>query len=253
MIGGYEPTRGVKVASHRAYFLTGPAVRLNLALQQYGLDYLRKRDKYKEVYPPFFMKRDVMARTAQLSEFDEALYHVSGGDDNEDKDKYLIATSEQPISAMHMDDWMQDADLPIKYAGISTCFRKEAGAHGKDAWGIFRVHQFEKIEQFVICKPDESWEALEDMKDVAADFYKSLGLPYEIVTIVTGELNNAAAKKYDLEGWFPTLGTYRELVSASNCTDYQSRAMNVRYGQKKQNLCVHMLNATLCATTRTIC
>merc|ERR1712083_765012 len=137
---------------------------------------------------------------------------------------------------MHMGDWMQDDDLPIQYAGVSTCFRKEAGAHGRDAWGIFRVHQFEKIEQFVICKPDESWKKMKEMKDIAADFYKSLGIPYEVVTIVSGELNNAAAKKYDLEGWFPTLGTYRELVSASNCLDYQSRAMNVRYGQKHQNL-----------------
>jgi len=255
MIGGYEPTRGVKVASHRAYFLTGPAVRLNYALQMYGLDFLRKYE-YTEVYPPFFMKQDVMAKTAQLSDFDEALYHVSGGDVNEEQNKYLIATSEQPISGMHMDEWLQDENLPIRYAGCSTCFRKEAGSHGKDAWGIFRVHQFEKIEQFIICKPEESWDMHEQMIQVAEEFYQSLNIPYEVVAIVSKELNNAAAKKYDLEGWFPTLECYRELVSASNCTDYQSRAMNTRYGQKKshgEKEFVHMLNSTLCATSRVIC
>jgi len=255
MIGGYEPDRGVKVAGHRAYFLTGPAVRLNLALQLYGLDYL-KNYKYKEVYPPFFMKQDVMAKTAQLEEFDEALYHVSGGAENEERNKYLIATSEQPISAMHQGEWLQDADLPIRYAGVSTCFRKEAGSSGKDVWGIFRVHQFEKIEQFAICDPESSWKMHEEMIEIAEDFYKTLNLPYEVVTIVSGELNNAAAKKYDLEGWFPTLGNFRELVSCSNCTDYQSRAMDTRYGQASDGgvkQYVHMLNATLCATTRTIC
>jgi len=255
MIGGYEPDRGVKVAGHRAYFLTGPAVRLNLALQLYGLDYLRNYE-YKEVYPPFFMKQDVMAKTAQLEEFDEALYHVSGGAENEERNKYLIATSEQPISAMHQGEWLQDADLPIRYAGVSTCFRKEAGSSGKDVWGIFRVHQFEKIEQFAICDPESSWKMQEEMIEIAEDFYKSLNLPYEVVTIVSGELNNAAAKKYDLEGWFPTLGNFRELVSCSNCTDYQSRAMDTRYGQATDGgvkQYVHMLNATLCATTRTIC
>jgi len=256
MIGGYEPTRGVSVASHRAYFLTGPAVRLNLALQQYGLDFLRNYN-YKEVYPPFFMNKSIMAKTAQLEEFDEALYHVTGGDEGEENEKYLIATSEQPISAMHQGEWIEEKDLPIRYAGISTCFRKEAGSHGKDAWGIFRVHQFEKIEQFVITNPEESWEMMDKMKGCAEEFYQSLNIPYEVVNIVSGELNNAAAKKYDLEGWFPTLGVYRELVSCSNCTDYQSRAMETRYlgakvddGKKHY---VHMLNATLCATSRVIC
>jgi len=255
MIGGYEPERGANVAGHRGYFLTGPAVRLNLALQQYGLDFLRPYN-YKEVYAPFMMRKEVMALTAQLEEFDEALYKVTGGDGQEEKDKYLIATSEQPISAMHMGEWLTPQDLPINYAGVSTCFRKEAGSHGKDAWGIFRVHQFEKIEQFVLCDPSTSCDEHERMIQVAEEFYQSLNIPYEVVTIVSGELNNAAAKKYDLEGWFPTLGTYRELVSASNCTDYQSRAMDTRFGQVNKDGTkeyVHMLNATLCATTRVIC
>jgi len=152
---------------------------------------------------------------------------------------------------------MDPKDLPIRYAGLSTCFRKEAGSSGKDCWGIFRVHQFEKIEQFCITGPEKSWDEHEAMLQVCKDFYQSLGLPYHVVAICSGELNNAAAKKYDLEAWFPALGVFRELVSASNCTDYQSRALEVRYGQKKmgerKKEYVHMLNATLCATERTIC
>lgn len=174
---------------------------------------------------------------------------------------YLIATSEQPISAYHRHEWLQPESLPIRYAGISSCFRKEAGAHGKDAWGIFRIHQFEKVEQFVVTSPDESWNAHNQMIQVCEEFYQSLGLSYQVVAIASGALNNAAAKKLDLEAWFPTLGVFRELVSASNCTDYQSRAMETRYsvgGGKKstatqQKEYVHMLNATLCATERTIC
>jgi len=261
MIGGYEPDRGVNVCGHRGYFLTGPAVLLNMALQNYGVQFLMKK-KYSPVYPPFFMEKSQMAKTAQLEDFDEALYHVTG--ENGDSEKYLIATSEQPISCMHEKEWLQPSELPIKYAGISTCFRKEAGSHGRDAWGIFRVHQFDKVEQFVYCAPSESWAFHEEMLQTSEAFYTSLGLPYRVVSIVSGHLNNAAAAKYDLEGWFPTLERYRELVSASNCTDYQSIAMETRFGhtgkgkkretrEAAQKEYVHMLNATLVATTRTIC
>ena len=161
-----------------------------------------------------------------------------------------------------------------RYAGYSTCYRKEAGAHGKDAWGIFRVHQFEKvmgfrfylapfrlrigqIEQFLFTKPEDSWQAFDDMIAASEEFYQSLGLPYQIVAIVSGALNNAAAKKYDLEAWFPFQGEYKELVSCSNCTDYQARALDIRYGAKSQTDArkkyVHALNATLCATERALC
>jgi len=253
MIDGYASEKGVTVAGHRGYFLKGVGVLLNQALIQYGLSFLLKK-QYTPLQPPYFMRKEIMAETAQLEEFDEALYHVSG---TGGEDFYLIATSEQPISAYHRDDWLERTQLPIRYAGSSTCFRKEAGSHGKDTWGIFRIHQFEKIEQFAITAPDESWEMHEEMIKTAEEFYQSLGLPYQIVTIVSGALNNAAAKKYDLEAWFPTLGVFRELVSASNCTDYQSRAMETRFGQKKggatEKSYVHMLNSTLCATERTIC
>lgn len=173
-----------------------------------------------------------MAKTAQLSQFDEELYKVSEGDGNPDTDKYLIATSEQPLSCAHSSEWLNKDQVPIKYAGYSTCFRKEAGGHGRDAWGTFRVHQFEKVEQFIYCKPEDSVQHLEDMIANSEEFYKSLGLPYRVVSIVSGALNDAAAKKYDLEAWFPFQKEYKELVSCSNCTDYQTRELEVRYGQK---------------------
>merc|ERR1739838_550277 len=205
-----------------------------------------------------------MQEVAQLSQFDEELYKVIGKSSEDSADasvdeKYLIATSEQPIAAYHRDEWMSTDQLPIRYAGLSTCFRQEVGSHGRDTRGIFRVHQFEKIEQFVITSPhdDESWKTMDEMINNAENFCKMLNIPYRIVCIVSGALNNAAAKKLDLEAWFPGSGAFRELVSCSNCLDYQARRLRVRYGQtKKMNqnaeYC-HMLNATLCATTRVIC
>ncbi|GAA5896011.1 hypothetical protein JCM6882_005585 [Rhodosporidiobolus microsporus] len=251
-----EMERGTKVAGHRGYYLTGDGVDLNQALISYGLNFLRGRG-YKKVQAPFFMNKSMMSKTAQLEEFDEALYKIEGN--NEDQEKYLIATSEQPISAMHADEWFDQPNeqLPIKYAGYSTCFRKEAGSSGRDVLGVFRVHQFEKVEQFCITDPSSSWEMFDHMIENSEAFYQSLGLPYQLISIVSGALNNAAAKKYDLEAWFPHQGEYKELVSVSNCTDYQSRALEVRCGVKKQGdtkkVYVHMLNGTLCATERAMC
>ncbi|CAI7642164.1 unnamed protein product [Penicillium glandicola] len=254
-LDGYDPERGVKIVGHRGYCLTGYGLFLNLALVNYGLEFLFNKG-YTPNQPPQFMLKDLMAKTAQLEQFDEELYKVTESEDKS-TDKYLIATSEQPLSALHDSEWLQDKDLPIKYAGYSTCYRKEAGSHGKDAWGIFRVHQFEKIEQFVLTKPEDSWQAFEDMISTSEEFYQSLKLPYNIVAIVSGALNNAASKKYDLEAWFPFQQEYKELVSCSNCTDYQSRALEIRYGAKKatdiKKSYVHALNSTLCATERTLC
>jgi seryl-tRNA synthetase len=251
-VNTFTKKKGVGVSGHRGYFLKGVGVQLNLALINYGLSFLMKKN-FVPLQTPFLMNKEPMGKTAQLEEFDEALYKVVGGDE----DKYLIATSEQPISAYHQGEWLDPKILPLKYGGYSTCFRKEAGAHGKDTWGIFRVHQFEKIEQFCITDPEKSWDMHEEMLKNAEEFYQSLNIPYRVVNIVSGALNNAAAKKYDLEGWLPSYGEYRELVSCSNCTDYQSRALEIRMGVKKQGdhqkRYVHMLNATLCATTRTIC
>jgi len=253
-IGGYEPERGVGVAGHRGYFLRDVGVMLNQAFINYGIAFLRKRE-YCVLQPPYLMKKDVMAGVAQLEQFDEELYKVTG----DGEDKYLIATSEQPICGYHMNDWIEEKTLPLRYSGVSTCFRKEAGKHGADTWGIFRVHQFEKVEQFVIVDSDlEKSNAMqEEMIATAEEFYKSLGFPFQTINIVSGALNNAATRKYDLECWFPGYNAYRELVSCSNCTDYQSRAMEIRCGGKKmgdrEKKYVHMLNSTLCATGRAIC
>ncbi|KAI9463983.1 serine-tRNA ligase [Lactarius psammicola] len=246
--------RGAKISGHRGYFLTNDGIDLNQALISYGLDFLRQRG-YKKIQPPFLMNKDVMAKTAQLDQFDEELYKVIGSDD----EKYLIATSEQPISAFHSDEWFENPEkqLPIQYAGYSTCFRKEAGSAGRDMWGIFRVHQFEKVEQFCVTEPEKSWEMFDSMIAISEGFYQSLGIPYRVTAIVSGALNLAASQKYDLEAWFPFQGGYKELVSCSNCTDYQSRRLEVRCGLKSKDqtrkVYVHMLNGTLCATERALC
>lgn len=263
-IGGYEPQRGRQVAGARTYFLTNAGVLLNQAIINYAIAFLAARG-YDVLQPPFFMKKDVMSKIAQLEDYDEQLYKVTGKTDDPDgsTDKYLIATSEQPICAYHKDEWIPERQLPLRYAGISTCFRKEAGNAGKDIRGIFRVHQFEKIEQFCITEDNLEVSQAEQkrMLQAAKEFYESLGISYRVVCLVSNELNDAAIKKYDLEGWFPGQQAYRELVSCSNCTDYQARAVNVRCGQKgvnkgdlsaRKSFC-HMLNATLCATGRGIC
>lgn len=253
-LDGYDPDRGVKIVGHRGYFLRKWGVFLNQALINYGLSFLYSKD-YLPLQAPVMMNKEVMAKTAQLSQFDEELYKVLDGED----EKYLIATSEQPISAYHSNEWFESPaeQLPVRYAGYSSCFRREAGSHGKDAWGIFRVHAFEKIEQFILTEPEKSWEEFDRMIDLSEQFYQNLGLPYRVVGIVSGELNNAAAKKYDLEAWFPYQKEYKELVSCSNCTDYQSRNLEIRCGIKQQNQSekkyVHCLNSTLSATQRALC
>jgi seryl-tRNA synthetase len=253
-LDGYDPERGVRIVGHRGYFLRNYGVFLNQALINYGLHFLAEND-YIPLQAPVMMNKDVMAKTAQLSQFDEELYKVIDGED----EKYLIATSEQPISAYHANEWFESPaeQLPVRYAGYSSCFRREAGSHGKDAWGIFRVHAFEKIEQFVLTEPENSWKEFDRMIGLSETFYKNLGLPYRVVGIVSGELNNAAAKKYDLEAWFPYQEEYKELVSCSNCTDYQSRNLEIRCGIKQQNQTekkyVHCLNSTLSATQRAMC
>lgn len=263
MIDGMDGERGTGVSGGRGYFLTGPAVFLQQGLIQLALRKLGQKG-YKALYTPFIMRKDAMQEVAQLSQFDEELYKVIGkgserSEDKEMEEKYLIATSEQPIAAFHRGEWVAESALPIRYAGISTCFRQEVGSHGRDTRGIFRVHQFEKVEQFCLTSPfdNKSWEMMEEMISNAEEFYQALEIPYRIVNIVSGALNHAASKKLDLEAWFPGSAAFRELVSCSNCLDYQARRLLVRYGQtKKMNTTtdyVHMLNATMCAVTRVIC
>lgn len=248
---------GAAVAGGRGYFLKGDGVLLNQALINFGLQFLRKRG-FEVLQTPLFIKKETMAKCAQLADFDSELYKLPGDEEVGD-DMYLIATSEQPLCTYHQGDHISPADLPIRYAGYSTCFRREASSHGRDTAGIFRVHQFEKIEQFCVTSPDndESWEMLEEMIRNSEDFYKEIGLPYRVVSIVSDALNDAAAKKYDLEAWFPASKMYIELVSCSNCTDYQARRLGITYGKKENGegseRFVHLLNSTLTATTRTLC
>jgi len=269
-IGGYDPVRGSKVAGNRGYFLKGVGVLLNQALINFAVEFLRRRE-YEPIQVPLFMKKDLMAGIAQLGDFHEQLYKVSTGtaaaaDDVDGAgEKYLIATSEQPLCALHAKEELDT--VPIRYAGVSTCFRKEAGKANRDNRGIFRVHQFEKVEQFCITAGniDASKNMHQEMLQCAKEFHEALGIPYRVVNIVSGELNDAAVMKYDLEGWFPANGKYRELVSCSNCTDFQSRALGVRHRSHKVELVngtkkstvelshVHMLNSTLTATGRAIC
>ena len=233
---------GIMVAGNRGYFLTGVGVLFNMALLRYAADFLVQRD-YQMMQTPLFVKDELMGKIAQLSEYQETLYKT------EKYDKYLIATSEQPMTAYFNNKQVLAKELPIRFGGLSTCFRKETGAQGRNTRGIYRVHQFEKVEQFCVTDPDESWEEFGNMMQVCKDFYDSLGISYRVVNIVSGALNNAASMKYDLEAWFPGSNKYCELVSCTNVLDYFSK----RLGTKCDGKFVHMLNCTLCANTRTIC
>ncbi|CAC27070.1 seryl-tRNA synthetase (serin-tRNA ligase) [Guillardia theta] len=244
--------RGVKVSGNRAYYLIGPGVSLNLALIQYGLDFMLKRN-FISIQTPFYMNEKILKCCVQLQDFIEQLYSMGKNDK-----KFLIATSEQTICAFHFKEKIHAEYLPLKYVGISTCFRKESGSHGKDTNGIFRVHQFEKIEQFIICNSDkyESWKFFEILISNSKEFYKSLQIPFICINIPTIDLNKTASRKTDLLGWFPSGSNYKELVSCSNCLEYQSENLYIetyKNGILPQKSYLHMLNSTLCATTRTIC
>lgn len=236
-----------EISGSRGYFLVGDGVRLNYALISYALDFLKKNG-YKLMQTPHFINRDKIDMISQLSDYEETLYELQG------ENKFLIATSEQPLTAYFCEAMKTTvnncASLPIKLGGISSCYRKEAGKHGIDTLGMFRVHQFEKVEQFCVTNAEDSWAMMESMINVSAEFYESLGLSYRVVNIASKALNNAAAMKYDLEGFFPGSDKFRELVSCTNTTDYFSRRLRTK--NSKGEL-VHMLNCTLCANTRTLC
>jgi len=244
-LGIADMERASKVSGSRFYYLKGDLVMLDYALMKFAMDTLYQKG-YTIIEPPYMLKREPYEGVTDLGDFEEVMYKI------EDEDLYLIATSEHPMAAMHMGEIFDIEELPIKYAGISPCFRKEAGSHGKDTKGIFRVHQFNKVEQFIFCDEDESWKHFEELIDNAETLYRQLGIPYQIVNICTGDIGTVAAKKYDLEGWMPAQGTYRELVSCSNCTDYQARRLNIRYRTKDGNKMCHTLNSTAIATTRTL-
>ncbi len=239
--------RAAKVAGSRFYYLKADLVRLNFALISYGLDFGMRRG-FKLLQPPYMLKRRIMEGAVDLSAFEESIYKIEG------EDLYLITTSEHAILGYHADEILDGKDLPLRYLGISPCFRKEAGAHGRDTKGIFRVHIFEKVEQFVFCKPEDSWKEHENLIRNAEEFFQSLGIPYRVVNVCAGELGAPAAKKYDLEVWLPGQRKYREAVSYSNCLDWQARRLAIRYRDKpgEETKFVHTLNSTLVATERAI-
>ncbi|MFX1469292.1 MAG: serine--tRNA ligase [Promethearchaeota archaeon] len=248
-IDGVDTKKASEIVGSRFFYLKGDLVLLNLALLKYALDKLLSKN-YIPMWTPFFTKYEVMKAAAELADFEEQLYKI------QDEDLYMIATSEQSLAAYHYNEIIEPERLPIKYAGISSCFRREAGSHGKDTLGIFRVHRFEKVEQYIFCKPEDSWKYHEELIKNAEEIYKELKLPYRIVNIASGALNDNAAKKYDLEVWFPASETYRELVSCSNCLDYQARKLKIRMGKvgsQETKEILHTLNSTAIATERTIC
>lgn len=236
-----------KVSGHGFYYLKGDLARLDFALMTYTIDFLRDRG-YVLVEPPFMMHRKPYLGVTDMEFFEDQLYKI------ENDDLYLIATSEHPMAASFMDQVILKKDLPIKYVGISSCFRKEVGAHGKYTKGLFRVHQFNKIEQFIFCHPENSWELHKELQKNSEDLYKNLGLHYRVVNVCTGDIGIIAAKKYDIEIWMAD-GTYREAGSNSNCTDYQARRLNIKYREKEGQSpigFIHTLNNTAIATSRTL-
>ena len=237
-----------KVSGARFFFLKNEVAMLDIALMSFAIEELTKKG-YTPVLPPYLMKREAYEGVTALADFVDVLYKA------ENEDLYLIATSEHPMAAMHMNEVLKEQEMPIKLAGISACFRKEAGAHGKDTRGIFRTHQFNKIEQFIFCKPEDSARMHEELLQNAEELLKKLELPYRVVNVCTGDIGTVASKKYDIEAWMPAQNGYREVVSCSNCTDYQARRLGIRYREKEGAApkgFVHTLNSTAIATGRTI-
>ena len=247
-IDGADLETAAEIAGARFYYLKRDILHLNLALIQFALSEL-EGEGYIPMQTPFFVKGEDAAETSELGEFEETLYKV------ENEDMYLIATAEQTLAALHRDEIINPEDLPLRYCALSTCFRKEAGSHGKDTLGIFRVHQFEKIEQFIYSTPEDSKNQHDRLMEVTERIYQKLGLPYQIIAIVSSALNDNAAIKYDLEAWFPGSETYRELVSCTNCKDYQARKTKTRFGRAGSGdaQTLHTLNSTAIATERTMC
>ncbi len=240
--------RAGKIAGARFFYLKREGVLLDMALMNFALEEMLKKG-YTPIEPPYLMRRKPYEGVVALSDFEKDLYKIEG------EDLYLIATSEHPMAAMFMDEVLKAEDLPLKLVGVSANFRKEAGAHGKDTRGIFRTHQFNKIEQFIFCRPEDSWKMHEELIHNAEELVQKLGLPYRVVNVCTGDIGTVAAKKYDIEAWMPAQNAYREIISCSNCTDYQARRLNIRFREKEGQPpkgFVHTLNSTALATGRTI-
>jgi len=234
-----------EVSGHGFYYLMGDAARLEMALSMFAIEKLVQKG-YTLVQPPLMLRRKPYEGVTDLADFETMMYKI------QDEDLFLIATSEHPIAALFMGETLQEQQLPIKLAGFSPCFRKELGSHSIDTKGIFRVHHFNKVEQFVFCRPEDSWKFHEEMLANAEEIFGELGLPYRVVAICTGDIGIVAAKKYDIEVWMPRENTYREVVSCSNCTAYQATRLGIRYQKGSEKEHVHTLNSTAVATSRAV-
>jgi|TARA_Y100000310_G_C20697815_1_gene826977 seryl-tRNA synthetase len=234
-----------KVSGKGFYYLFNELALMEMALQRFAIDILIKKG-YILTQVPLMLRKKPYEGVTDLDDFKTMMYKV------EDEDLYLIATSEHAIGALHTTKVFKEDELPIKHVGVSSCFRKEIGSHGVDEKGLFRVHQFNKVEQFVFCKPEDSWKIFEELIKNAEDLFKKLKLPYRVVTICTGDIGIVAAKKYDIEAYMPREKTYKEVVSCSNCTSYQATRLNIKYQKDNEREFVHTLNSTAIATSRTL-
>lgn len=248
-LGMADFERAAKISGAGFYFVKGDMVKLELALINFVADTISKKG-FTLVEPPLIMHRKPYEGVTALGDFENVMYKID--DPSEKESSYLIATSEHPIAAMMMNETLDEKQLPLRFCGISSCFRREIGSHGVDTRGLFRVHQFNKVEQFVFCRPEDSWKIHEELLKNAEEIFQKLKIPYRVVNICTGDIGTVAAKKYDIEAWFPRQEKYREVVSCSNCTSYQAASLNVRYLKAKtgEKEFVHTLNSTAVATGR---
>ena len=239
--------RAAKVAGARFYFLKNDLVKLNQALIHYALDFLAEKN-YSLIQPPYMINHQSMEGAVITDDFEEVIYKI------EDEDLYMIGTSEHAMAAMHSDEIIEGKELPLRYAGVSPCFRKEAGAHGRDQKGIFRVHQFDKIEQFVFTRPEDSRKEHERMLGIAEEFYQNLEIPYRVMLLSSGDMGKISAKTYDIEAWMAGQHAYREIVSCSNCLEFQARRLKIRFRDKtnEETKFLNTLNSTLIATSRVL-
>ena len=246
-LGFAEFDRARRASGAGFYYLKGPLVLLDQALQRFALDLLIERG-FTPVVPPFLLRRAPYEAVTDLNDFENVMYKV------QDDDLYLIATSEHPLAALYQGEILDEEAVPIRLAGLSSCFRREIGGHGVDQKGLFRVHQFTKVEQFVFCRPEASAAMHEELRANAEEVFRRLQVPYRVVNVCTGDVGTVAAKKYDIEAWFPRQQAYREVVSCSNCSDYQARSLGIRLGRagKPGKVVPHTLNSTAVATSRAL-
>ncbi|MFH1711014.1 MAG: serine--tRNA ligase [Nanoarchaeota archaeon] len=241
-LGLLDTQKASDVAASRFYYLKGDLVKLNYAIINFALDFLKKKG-FTLMQPPYMLRREILSGAIPLDAFEEMIYKIEG------EDLYLIGTAEHALNAYHSNETI-NVEKPVRYAGISPCFRKEAGAHGKDTKGIFRIHQFEKVEQFIFCKPEDSWKEFDLILSNSREMLKALEIPFRFIVLSSGDIGRVPTKTIDFEGYFPSQKEYRELGSCSNCTDYQSRRSNIRHQDKQELKFVHTLNNTAIATER---